>query len=1073
MLNLSTVPLLETAPESNSCTTYPANCQACGLFKVSRNYKLETVLDPRVTNGGRPSEELPLILFVGPNPGREEDAEGLALLHREQTPGGFLRSFLGVEDDKGLETRWAYTTAVRCYPGRNRETFGDASPTDQQLRHCSFFLGQEIHRLKPAVVVCLGVPAMQAVLGQGAPKKLTKLDRMPIWIPSQHHGGEPIAVLALPNPVSHVYGRTDLTEPYMRCLQIAENLAFKRETPPVDFPRYLVETVEDFQHVLGIMNHQSPVIIDIENHIFLDAEPGKEEADVYRAVTAYHEDSELICSGFGWYDHEGQMHVAVVFDELLYRYDLWERALDRKIIVPHNAKFEVQNLFVYQGGVKNQIPGFRPIDLLELAKLDDEGLPMIDCTLQMLYLLDIGKGNNSLKTQATVRFNAPDWEAGIKNDMAEEAQRLQAAREAIRKKIAELAKLRDVMEAVPARSPEDEQILRGAQKLIQDAEQDLAKMPSRPSFRNASRQKMFLYNATDIYWTGLLYQQVRRELEELFRVDPRIGIAWWAFRRNLYTLSKVERNGIPVHRQRLSVYKELLQKRQREIKVAMLGCPIVQEALLDSETIGPRDTFEEALEQLGGQKKKFVHALLEIEPLKDLCPKTALDNWSVRDDILDVFCGGDPEAPPQKRPSTYKPWEQKSELQKVWWCVRTLRRIEKLLGTFVAQLECYTCPDGRVRPDFIMAKSEKIWAKDGAGADAAGAGGTSTSRLAASRPNSQQWDGDPAFRSCLAAVQQLLEVLEEDIPFTLFRPNRAIRRKRWGGNILWECDYSQVEPVFLSVVAGVQAWIKLFNQKLDLYCYLANDLYNIGLPTEPYGDKDWAWIRNNLKRGVSKKLRDVMKVIVLATMYEVGIETLAVQANITPGEARHFLHHFSVLYPEIGAYKATTRRLVRAGGFITTNFGKRRWFHADHFMGEDLVADTDRQAINFRIQSEGSDMNCWQGYYVIKWSEETGVSLKPHNFVHDSEWGEVDLDHAHEELPEVKRIMENRETLPFTMPVEVRTGLKVGPDYGHMVEYDAVQGCCLVELPGPTPGSDSVLEPMTIQDYLTICSLAS
>src|SRR5690242_16638277 len=94
------------------------------------------------------------IMFVGEAPGREEDLEGLPFVGRS---GKLLDLMLGAI---GLDRSTAYIANI--IPWRPP---GNRTPTPQESQICLPFIQRQIELANPEVLVCLGGPATQTLLG--------------------------------------------------------------------------------------------------------------------------------------------------------------------------------------------------------------------------------------------------------------------------------------------------------------------------------------------------------------------------------------------------------------------------------------------------------------------------------------------------------------------------------------------------------------------------------------------------------------------------------------------------------------------------------------------------------------------------------------------------------------------------------------------------------------------------------------------------------------------------------------------------------------------------------------------
>jgi DNA polymerase len=94
------------------------------------------------------------VMFVGEAPGREEDLAGLPFVGRS---GQLLDRMLGAI---GLDRTCAYIANI--IPWRPP---GNRTPTPQESAICLPFVMRQIELANPDVLVCLGGPSMQALLG--------------------------------------------------------------------------------------------------------------------------------------------------------------------------------------------------------------------------------------------------------------------------------------------------------------------------------------------------------------------------------------------------------------------------------------------------------------------------------------------------------------------------------------------------------------------------------------------------------------------------------------------------------------------------------------------------------------------------------------------------------------------------------------------------------------------------------------------------------------------------------------------------------------------------------------------
>ena len=124
-------------------------------FNVTACERCPTLVEcrSRIVNGVGPTDAD--LLFVGEAPGESEDEQGEPFVGRS---GDVLDDGLR---DVGLDRGDVrITNCVRCRPPDNRD------PTDEELGNCRGYLGTEIDRIDPAVVVTLGKVPAEHLLGR-------------------------------------------------------------------------------------------------------------------------------------------------------------------------------------------------------------------------------------------------------------------------------------------------------------------------------------------------------------------------------------------------------------------------------------------------------------------------------------------------------------------------------------------------------------------------------------------------------------------------------------------------------------------------------------------------------------------------------------------------------------------------------------------------------------------------------------------------------------------------------------------------------------------------------------------
>ncbi len=119
-----------------------------------RRCKLCEGRNPIVFGDGCPRAR---VMFVGEGPGFEEDRRGLPFVGRA---GQLLNQII---EAMGLRREEVYiANVVKCRPPENR------APQPDEVAACTPFLFEQIAIIRPQVIVVLGSPAAQALLGRTA-----------------------------------------------------------------------------------------------------------------------------------------------------------------------------------------------------------------------------------------------------------------------------------------------------------------------------------------------------------------------------------------------------------------------------------------------------------------------------------------------------------------------------------------------------------------------------------------------------------------------------------------------------------------------------------------------------------------------------------------------------------------------------------------------------------------------------------------------------------------------------------------------------------------------------------------
>jgi DNA polymerase len=149
------------------------------------------------------------IMFVGEQPGNEEDKEGRPFVG---PAGRFLDQVL---EEVGIDRRRVYVTNVVKhfkYEERGKRHI-HAKPNTTEINACLPWLRAEIEALRPRVIVLLGATAAQALLGKSFRVTQHRGELIPSqWAPQVMATVHPSSVLRAPKQYDRAALRSEFVE---------------------------------------------------------------------------------------------------------------------------------------------------------------------------------------------------------------------------------------------------------------------------------------------------------------------------------------------------------------------------------------------------------------------------------------------------------------------------------------------------------------------------------------------------------------------------------------------------------------------------------------------------------------------------------------------------------------------------------------------------------------------------------------------------------------------------------------------------------------------------------------------
>jgi len=158
------------------------------------------------------------------------------------------------------------------------------------------------------------------------------------------------------------------------------------------------------------------------------------------------------------------------------------------------------------------------------------------------------------------------------------------------------------------------------------------------------------------------------------------------------------------------------------------------------------------------------------------------------------------------------------------------------------------------------------------------------------------------------------------------------------GNVFVNADYSQFELRLAAVMAGEKQMIEDFNTDVDIHAKTAAEVYNVPI------------------NEVTPTQRRCAKVVNFGVLYGMSQHGLAAAANMSYGEAQHFIDEYYRIRPHIKEFMERTIRQAHTDGFVQTLFGRRRPTPDVRSNNFAVRSAAERAAANMPIQGTEADL---------------------------------------------------------------------------------------------------------------------
>ena len=158
------------------------------------------------------------------------------------------------------------------------------------------------------------------------------------------------------------------------------------------------------------------------------------------------------------------------------------------------------------------------------------------------------------------------------------------------------------------------------------------------------------------------------------------------------------------------------------------------------------------------------------------------------------------------------------------------------------------------------------------------------------------------------------------------------------GNVFVNADYSQFELRLAAVMAGEKQMIEDFNADVDIHAKTAAEVYDVPIDE------------------VTPAQRRRAKVVNFGVLYGMSQHGLAAAANMSYGEAQHFIDEYYRIRPRIKEFMERTIRQAHEDGFVQTLFGRHRPTPDVRSNNFAVRSAAERAAANMPIQGTEADL---------------------------------------------------------------------------------------------------------------------
>ena len=414
-------------------------------------------------------------------------------------------------------------------------------------------------------------------------------------------------------------------------------------------------------------------------------------------------------------------------------------------------------------------------------------------------------------------------------------------------------------------------------------------------------------------------------------------------------LVKMERNGGPIDIQYLTELDKTYTAKVEELMLEIKQFPAVKQFELDKE----KEFNPGSVKQLG----EILFTYLKLPPIK----MTDTGNFSTDVEVLTALD---------------HPFPKK---------ILELRKVKKILSTYVTSIMAAIDQDGRLRSNFNLQ-------------------GTTSGRLSSSGNLNYQ-----------------------NLPRESDNKSTSIKNafKARPGYVIVQADLKTAEVYVAAVLANDKFLQQAFIDKVDFHSYIARQIFNLDCTVDE----------------VKKKYpdhRQWAKAITFGIMYQAGAQTISETANVSRQEAQQFINKYFSEAKNLKNFIEQCNSQIESQHFIYSHFGRKRRLMEATSSSRGVKNHAIRSGVNFMVQSPSSDINLLASIEAFDWIEANNYQndILPFALVHDSIVAEVKIELVVDWVKMLKAAVQRDRGLSIpNCPIEV--DFELGPTWALLKGINA------------------------------------